>query len=179
MSDNSISIVPRLSSYPDPKKKADEVLAWLVSRDIVKSEPSDCVLSAEFGYSVSNGEKSVVEHPEWLPLNLNDGLAVTIGRTIFHAGGNGLDEMICPNCKEDIAKEDWDMFNEWFEEKSDNITCPRCNHASEVHQFEMDFQWGFSNLGFTFWNWPEFTQDFLNEFKEKLGCDIDVVYEHV
>jgi hypothetical protein len=180
MSDNSISIVPKQSSYPEPKQKADEILGWLVSRDIVKFQASDCVLGAETGHAISEGAESVLKESEYAPFDMHwSGLAITIGRTVFDAGANGLDELICPNCKENIAKEDWDMFNEWFEEKSDNITCPRCNHGSEIHQFKMDFQWGFSNLGFTFWNWPEFTQEFLCEFKEKLGCDVDVVFQHI
>jgi len=179
MSDNSICIVPRLSSYPEPEKKASEILAWLVSRDIVKPEMSDCVFGKS-GYAISEGAKSVVEEPQDAPFGLGtNGLTITTGRTIFDAGANGIDELICPNCGENIAQEDWDMFNDWFAEKSDNITCPRCHHGSEVHLFRMDFQWGFSNLGFTFWNWPEFTQKFLDEFREKLGCDIDIVYLHM
>ena len=32
-----------------------------------------------------------------------------------------------------------------------------------------------SNLGFTFWNWPDFKSEFLLEFKAKLGEDIEVI----
>jgi len=33
-----------------------------------------------------------------------------------------------------------------------------------------------SNLGFTFWNWPEFTDEFINEFRMRLNCEITIVY---
>jgi hypothetical protein len=36
-----------------------------------------------------------------------------------------------------------------------------------------------SNLGFTFWNWPEFTDEFINEFRTRLNCEITIVYCHI
>ena len=32
-----------------------------------------------------------------------------------------------------------------------------------------------SNLGFTFWNWPDFTDLFLDEFQKKLGHEIILI----
>jgi hypothetical protein len=32
-----------------------------------------------------------------------------------------------------------------------------------------------SNLGFIFWNWPPFAQTFIEQFKIKLGCDVEVI----
>ncbi len=31
----------------------------------------------------------------------------------------------------------------------------------------------FQLLGFTFWNWPEFKEDFINEFKREKASDIN------
>ncbi|CAN5174453.1 hypothetical protein BH11BAC5_BH11BAC5_26320 [soil metagenome] len=78
--------------------------------------------------------------------------------------------------QQDISSEDWAFLSDWDDNKTNNLTCPLCNVATDIHQFEFIPQWGFSNLGFTFWNWPELSTNFINEFKEKLGCDVDIVY---
>ncbi len=157
MSDHSISIVPRRSSYPDNKAKAQEVLDWLTSQDIVKPTLSDCVLSSDEGYAISEGAKLVTNLPDELPFNLiTNGLEITTQRQVFDTGGNGLDQCICPNCKENIAFEDWSFIDSWAEQNN-SLTCPLCYVASDVHQFAFSPEWGFSNLGFTFWNWPDFT----------------------
>lgn len=32
-----------------------------------------------------------------------------------------------------------------------------------------------SDLGFIFWNWMDFTEDFIEAFEEKLGCEVRVL----
>ncbi len=59
------------------------------------------------------------------------------------------------------------------------MTCPLCHVAMDIHQFTFSPDWGFSDLGFTFWNWPGLTDEFIAEFKKKLGCDISIVYAHI
>ena len=180
MSDHSISIVPSQSAYPDKEIKAKEILDWLVSLDIVKPTLSDCVLSSNEGYEISNGAKLVSTQPEYLPYNLiTNGLEIITERQVFHTGQNGIEELICPRCKQDIANEDWEFLNEWGDNKSNNLTCPLCNVATDIHHFKFTPEWGFSNLGFTFWNWPAFTENFINDFKLKLGCDINLVYTRI
>lgn len=180
MSDHSITIVPRQSNYPDNKVKAKEILDWLTSMNIVKPTFSDCILSFDNGYAISDGARGVTNIPDQLPFNLiSNGLEIITKRKVFHAGQNGLDECICPNCKENIASEDWSFFNDWAKQKSNNLTCPLCNVATEIHQFIFSPEWGFCDLGFTFWNWPDLTDKFVEEFKQKLGCDISIVYAHI
>jgi hypothetical protein len=177
MSDHSISIVPRQSTFPDKEIKAKEILEWLVSADIVKPTLSDCVVSSNDGYAISNGAKFVSAEPEYLPFDLGaNGLEIITERQVFHTGENGLDELICPNCMQDIANEDWDFLSEWGDNQSNNITCPLCNVATDIHQFKFTPSWGFSDLGFTFWNWPPLTDKFIEDFKQKLNCDIDLVH---
>ena len=180
MSDHSISIIPQQSNYPNNQEKAKEILDWLVSRDIVKPTISDCVLNSSKGYEISEGAKNITTYIENLPFDLTtNGLEITTIRHIFHTGENGMDECICPNCKENITSEDWSFLNDWFEQKSNDLTCPLCNVANDVHQFTFIPQWGFSDLGFTFWNWPDFKDDFLEEFQKQLGSDIHIVHTHI
>ena len=180
MSDNSISIVPRQSAYPSKEIKAKEILEWLASLDIVKPTLSDCVLSSNDGYAISDGAKLVSTEPEYLPFHLGaNGLEIVTERQVFHTGQNGIEELICPSCNQDIAGEDWDFLSEWGDNKSNNLTCPLCNVGTDIHQFAFSPEWGFSDLGFTFWNWASLTESFINDFKKKLGCDINVVYSHI
>ena len=177
MSDHSISIVPRRSAYPDKEIRAKEILEWLVSLDIVKPTLSDCVLSSNDGYAISNGAKLVSTEPELLPFGLGaNGLEITTERQVFHTGQNGMEELLCPNCKQDIANEDWDFLSEWGDNQSNHITCPLCNVATDIHLFKFTPAWGFSDLGFTFWNWSPFTDKFIDEFKQKINCEIDLVH---
>jgi len=177
MSDHSISIVPKLSAYPNREAKAKEILEWLVSVDIIKPALSDCSLGQGGGYAISQGAKQVTTEPEYLPFGLvANGLEITTKRELFLAGENGMDELICPNCKQNIASQDWDFLNEWVSNISNNLTCPACNVSSDIQKFKFTPEWGFSDLGFTFWNWPSLADDFIEEFKQRLGCDIDIVH---
>jgi hypothetical protein len=87
MSNHSISIVPKNSNYHDNVGKAKEILEWLITMDIVKSEVSDCVLSFDKGYPVSNGAKNVVDESDNLPFFLvTNGVEITTNRKVFDTG---------------------------------------------------------------------------------------------
>lgn len=181
MSDSSISIVPRLSVFPGKEAKAREILDWLLSRDMVKPTLSDCILgSSDEGYAISEGAKDVSTEPDQLPFGLQtNGLDIITRRTIFHTGGLGIEEVICPNCKNDFSNEDWSFLDEWHDKSKNWLTCPLCKQAADIHQFKFTPEWGFSDLGFTFWNWSELTDEFVNEFRTKLGCDVNLVYARI
>lgn len=180
MGDHSITIVPRKSTFPGNEVAAKKILTWLVSNDIVKGEASDCVLGASYGYAMSDGAKKITSLPEYLPFPLiTDGLEIVTERSVFDTGENGLEEMICPACKQNIANEEWTFFGSWFEDNTDNIVCPLCEKESSIHHFIFTPQWGFSNLGFRFWNWPDFTDEFILQFTKLLACDVDIVYTKI
>lgn len=180
MSDYSIAIVPKQSNYPNNKAKAKEVLNWLISQNIIKPTLSDCILSSDNGYAISDGARRVTNLPDELPFDLiTNGLEIITTRQIFDTGESGMKKCICPNCKKDIASENWSFLNDWHEQKSNNITCPLCNVATDIHKFQFTPEWCFSDLGFKFWNWADLTDEFIEEFKKKLGCDISVVYQYI
>ena len=180
MSDRSISIVPRQSGYPDKEIKAKEILEWLVSLDIVKPTASDCILSSRKGYAISIGARLISTAPEYLPFDLGvNGLDIITERQVFDTGQNGIEELICPSCKQNIASEDWEFLNEWSDNKSNNLTCPLCNIGTDIHQYSFIPEWGFSDLGFTFWNWSTLKDDFISDFKRKLGCEVNLVHARI
>jgi hypothetical protein len=179
MSDHSISIVPKKSSYPNNIEKAKEIVNWLLARDIIKPTLSDCILSSTNGYPISDGAAQITLFPDYLPFcSLTNGLEVITERSVFDTGENWIDKLICPSCTENIAFHDWEL-DSWYNRESDNFTCALCRHETEIHHFTFDPDWGFSDLGFKFWNWPDFTDDFIEEFKKKLNCEISIVHQHI
>lgn len=113
MSDHSISIVPRQSSFPNNSKKAEEILKWLTSQDIIKTTLSDCILNSVNGYAISDGARKIVTNLDKLPFDISgNGLEITTKRKIFDTGENAMDECLCPSCKGNIAFEDWSFFND-------------------------------------------------------------------
>lgn len=180
MSDHSIAIVPKKSVYDNNETKAEEILEWLISKDIVKPELSDCILSFEKGYAVSDGAKQIVNFPDDLPFDLlSNGLEIITGKEVFHAGESGMEECICSNCNENIAHEEWTFIDEWFIGAGDKSVCPLCNVMFDIHELKMKPQWGFSDLGFKFWNWPMFKTSFIEEFQDRLKCEVVVVRQHI
>ena len=178
MSDSSISIVPKRSDYPGNKKKAKEILNWLVSLDVVSAKLSDCVLGDDGGYSISKGALTVTDDPKSLPFVLSaNGLEIKLERQVFDTGRNDIEALYCPSCNKDILDHGLDFIDRWYEENEDDVTCPLCNTTNEIHAFRFVPEMGFSNLGFTFWNWPEFSKEFIDEFGQRLGCEVSVVHQ--
>jgi len=181
MSDHSASIVPKISEYPNRELKAKEIIDWLVSLDVIKPTLSDCVLGEPLGYAFSKGSAKISSYPPDLSMRVS-GMAVITERTVFHTGENGIQEMICPKCKQNLAETgDWgDCIEEWYEGKNE-ITCPCCGTTTEIHNFSFcedpnfSFAWGFSDLGFSFWGMSYFADEFVEAFRQKLGCEVDVV----
>lgn len=178
MSDYTISLVPKVSRYVFDEVVVNDILKWLVSKDIVKAELSDCILG-NLGYALSDGAQYIVSEPQFLPYQLDtNGLEITTERTVFDTGQNGIDRIICPNCTENIVDNEWDL-DSWCQGFTNNLLCPICGTESEIQQYVFEPQWGFSNLGFTFWNWPELKPEFIVELQEKLNCDLAVVRSHI
>lgn len=177
----SISLVPRISEFKNKDEIVNKTIDWLIEIDAIKSSKSNCVLRLEdVGYAISDGAKKIVTEPKYLPFDLSaNGLEVKLERQIFTSMENGIDELLCPNCSKNIANEDWDFFYEWASKESNNLTCPKCERSNEIHSYRFDPVWGFCDLGFVFWNWVEFKKEFLDEFENRIGCEMDVVYAHL
>lgn len=129
---------------------------------------------------MGNNAEQAVDDKSILPADLHvNGLEIVLQRQVFHTGQFGLETLECPSCKEDIPAEDWEFLSEWDSGESDNLTCPLCGVATEIHSYKFDPNWGFSDLGFVFWNWPEFRTSFIEDFKRMLNCEIDVVISKI
>ncbi|MBX7227483.1 MAG: hypothetical protein K1X55_15720 [Chitinophagales bacterium] len=178
MSDISTSIIPILSDYPNRMAKSKEILDWLVSESIINPIMSDCILSAsKKGYSVSAGARRIVLNPDELPFDLNvNGLQVVTETTVFDSGEYYLDDLRCPNCME-IIDFNPDFFEEWNNDENELITCPNCSIEADKKYFEPEMP--MSNLGFKFWNWPDFTNTFINELEQRLNCKVLIINQRI
>jgi hypothetical protein len=176
MSDFCISIVPTVSEYPTRKTKAADVCAWLIAEGIISPEVSDCILSKKLGHSIGERAHKAVNTPSLLPFDLAlNGLEIITERTVFPSE---LEELICPNCKHNIISDEWDLLP-WLEQKSTGIICPQCVQEASIQHYAFKPNWGFSNLGFTFWNWPTLTPQFIEKFEARLGCTVLVVHQQI
>lgn len=179
MSDISTTIVPEISDYPNRFERAQQVIDWLIDIHAIRAVKSDCILSSETGYPIDIGAKALTTEPQYLPFNLvTNGLQVVTERSVFDAGENGLDRFLCPNCREDIVSEDWD-FTAFVETGNSMLECPLCNQSIELNEYIIEPIWGFSNLGFVFWNWSSLADDFIKEFERRLECNVKVVESRI
>lgn len=90
-----------------------------------------------------------------------------------------MEEFLCPTCKFDLVENVFDFIGVWFEGIGDTFVCSNCRGEADINSYHATPEWGFSNLGFAFWNWPDFSSEFILEFKYRLGMDISIVYSRI
>lgn len=111
----------------------------------------------------------------------SEGLVIATGRTVFPSM-TGDWWVTCPRCgwatdPEQTVLDDvegpWEVLmetiGEWHSGGSGVLDCPRCRGGVELNDWHWDPPWAFGCLGFTFWNWPDFSPEFLRKFSAKLG----------
>jgi hypothetical protein len=186
MSDHYISIVPASLEIPDAKNKAIAIKNWLVDKGIINETLEDCTLGTS-GYRPGRYFQKVLTDDEnnfdFVNLAVN-GVAFAEERTVFHSGGNGIDEVICPLCKNNIVESNWaDVADDWLKGGDGLLTCSFCNRKAPLSSYffgtERTYPWAFSNFGITFWNWPpSFRTSFLDGIKNMIGTEVIVVMGH-
>lgn len=155
--------------------KSEEIIQWLLSKDIIMPNLTDCILSDNFGYAISNGAKSITKYPEYLPFDLIiNGLEVSTEEQEYTSGEDIETEVVCKKCNQESEISDWEYI-----EESDNFTCPNCNEQYPINELMGETIIYKSNLGFTFWNTSDFTKEFLNEFQEKIGAEIVLINQRI
>nr|WP_199156642.1 hypothetical protein [Pedobacter sp. ASV2] len=182
MSDTSTTFVPKTSVYPNAMVKAREVVDWLTAGGIIDPVISDCILNSEGGYRISSGAIKLTNDPEGFNsfARLQTfGLEIIDTKTVFDTGGHGLDSMRCPSCCAELFFDDYSFMEKWWSEEITAFTCPSCGGAYEINEFIFAPEWAFSNLGFRFWNFPEFTPQFKEEFEGILGCEVKIIHQHI
>lgn len=182
MGDHFQTIVDLDAGPQDAPALAQRVVDWLVTEGIVLAERTDCVLGQPLGHPPGpNWHRAVAEDDaDWKP---SDGLAVHTGRTAFHGGQGGAEAARCPRCATTVRlyTEDWDLIDEawapfdraidvWLATGAADVGCPACAAVVPLPDWSWtDDFYAFAHLGFEFWNWPEFTEEFRARVSELLG----------
>ena len=176
---SQLIIVAQASSVPGHEAKAQQLLRWLVKRDIVAALPTTCGRGSRgMAYAIGAGAQRVVEFPERLPFGQPiNGLEIITKRCIYTPTENFLEEAGCAECRQEVGEALFESLDEWMPGLTDNFTCPLCGHEDDINGFLFLQACGFSNLGFIFNDWSEarFTPAFLEEFAERLGFAVSVV----
>lgn len=172
MGDYFQSIVDPEATEAEAPSLADRVLRWLIDEQIVASELTDCVFMKP-GYAPGPTYVKATGAPDVHVLKLRtNGLEVVSTRTVFHNGGLGFD-LVCAACGSRIEPmQGWwaDAVGEWYDRAGPGmLECPNCQVARPVTEWQHDPPLGYGNVGFTFWNWPSLTDDFVASVGKLLG----------
>jgi hypothetical protein len=164
-------IVDKDATEAESLDLGDVVLKWLISEKIVSPSTCDCVLGTEVGYPPGSRYVTAVIEPCDSLIGLwTNGLDIITKRTVFHSGQGGF-ELVCSSCFNRFEQGDeWGAaVDEWLDDKGPGLlACPRCKCVQAITEWKHDPEWGFGNLGFEFWNWPPFTEKFLEDISKLL-----------
>ncbi len=201
LSDN-YRIICTVQVVKNPEIIADRVINWLQEQSIIEKELSNCVLGInDLGYKPGSGYLDSVKYDEDILRWTVCGVEVTTKRTVFNAMSfSALVEMYCPSCRrnrfEGITARDFVMdslteeqnelyrdvfpqFDNWTKNEEAKLSCPHCETPARIDDYEIGTGITLSNLGLTFWNWPEFKDEFVSNIKEQFGTEIKVIVGHL
>lgn len=172
------SVIDPEASEAEAPALAERLLQWFIDEGIVVAVPSDCTLG-DSGYAPGPSYARAVGSPNELLLKLRtNGLEVVSKRSVFHNGGLGV-ELVCTSCggRFDPPRGLWSgAVGEWYDRRGPGLlACPGCQAMRPITEWQHDPPFGFANLGFTFWNWPNLLDDFVSEIAERLGHHVVVV----
>ncbi|MDO0913999.1 hypothetical protein QQM39_25170 [Streptomyces sp. DT2A-34] len=181
MGDHFQAIVDLGASPQQAPQLAERVVEWLVAEGIVLAELTDCVLGQPLGHPPGpNWQRAVA--PDDADADPWDGLAVYTGRTVFHGGQGGPEAVTCPRCgvTTRLITDEWDLINDvwvpfglaidvWHKTGTAQVDCPACTRPVPLPDWAWaDDYFAFAHLGFEFWNWPPFTEEFRTRISELL-----------
>ena len=165
-------IVDKEATLEEAEFLAQAIHAWLVEYEIVEETPVEDIHS--IGEYAAGRNYLQITTGQDVSESDNCGFDLTTTRTVFHAGGNGGDP-ICPGCQMTATNhEQWiSAVDDWQMGGAGSLRCEHCGYTASITDWVFD--WGFGNLGFTFWNWPPLSDEFIAEFHARLGHEIVVV----
>ena len=175
MSDTYISLVSEKLDSADSKKTAEKLIEFLTKQKIVERNLTDCVLGSSNGHAPAENYQSVLEKSKFdLTALKTNGIELITEKQVFDNGGNGLEEVNCPNCGENNIESNWgNSLENWHNgTDSDKVKCQNCGTENPVTEFEFKPTWAFGNFGITFWNWTELNPKFVTELEKIIGTNL-------
>lgn len=183
MSDSFNIIVPERFTFSQQElaELENRMIGWMQKNGWIEREKSDCVPNEDKGWRfteagaarmAANGEYRAPHDPYGVRVEKYDDC-----KGLFTNLDGGLDSAVCPLCGKDILNDAYDMIFDWANAKEYSLLkCPQCGGSFDIRDFKLYPPWGFSQLGFEFWNLGIMDQDFVDEFSAKLGEPVRVVW---
>ena len=179
MGDYFRTIVDLEASPQQAPPLAERVVEWLVAEGIVLAEAEPGWALGHPGHPPGPHWGKAVEDARW---GAPEGLAVYTERTVFHGGQGGPEAVCCPRCgvttrlitdEWELIDDAWAPFREaidaWHKTGAAQVDCPACTEAVSLPDWTWaDDYFAFAHLGFEFWNWPPFTEEFRTRISELL-----------
>ncbi len=178
VSDHYTSIVSEKTNPADSQELAERIVNFLTEKKIIEKELSDCVLGST-GHKPAENFGSILEKQnEGFLYSKTNGLEIITERRVFENGGNGLDQVNCPNCGQNQIEEDWgSALENWNDNSaSDLVKCSNCLSKNSITKFYFEPNWAFGDFGLIFWNWGKFKTEFLIELEKVIGTELKIVY---
>ena len=182
MSDTYISLVSEKLNSADSKKAAEKVIDFLSQQKIAEKSLTDCVLGSSKGHAPAENYRSALEESEFDFTELKtNGIALITEKKVFENGGNGLEEVNCPNCGENNIENDWgSSLENWYSGTDfDKIKCQKCGIENSVTEFDFKPTWAFGNFAITFWNWTKLNPKFVAKLEKIIGTELKSVYGRI
>lgn len=185
MGDSFIALVPeRYGISPAEQDEMEKrMVRWMQQEGLVEKEKSDCILSCdEDGYRFTPQASMRIAGEEFRQMSTYGFRVQKSGRQkfVFTNYEGGLEAAWCPVCEKNIVNHFYEMVEGWYNAAGyPSVKCPLCATASDIRSYRLDPQWGFSEIGFEFWNLGELLDVFVDEFAEKLGEPIRYIWAHL
>jgi hypothetical protein len=167
------------------EEMASAIVAWLVDAGIIEDRPYETELDDGPHYSPGPrftdacvaGESACFEQERqsFLAASTN-GMRLLKKRGFVLNWQGRYDPIACPHCsKTSPIEQFWEAGGAWFEGKADAMLCEHCGQSTELPRWEHP-EAGFVMLAFEFWDWCNFTEEFKNEFRRRLGHRMTFLY---
>ena len=183
MSDFFVALVPeRIFIQPAEQAAMEKRMGeWKQENGWIETQKSDCTLGGEAGWRFTpSGSRHIADEDYSDLLTCGFGVEKHEGKGVFTNLEGGLEAALCPVCGENVEEQFYDMVGDWnAAEGSPPVTCPQCGAASDIREYRLEPQWGFSQIGFEFWNIGELVPEFVEEFVAVLGEPVRVVWAHL
>jgi len=201
MSDNYITICTK-KEVGNPKELSSKVLEWLQEMKYIGSEKSNCLLNMnKLGYPPGQNHVEAIGADEDILRWTSNGLEIKTEREVFDAMAfTAYSELNCPKCgknrfdgitaakfhMEQCSPEELERFStvfkefdKWIKHEEAQLNCHQCTETSSLEEYAIVGNISLSNLGFTFWNWPQIKPEVVNQMQVIINSELKLIQGHI
>jgi hypothetical protein len=172
------SLVDRDTVTPEEAGRLGEaIVAWLVEQEIIEPRLTDCCL-VDPGYPPGRHymracggieESARAEDHARMSRYSTNGVQVYTKRAAFYNSQGRFGPARCPHCAAERGIDDYyKAGGEWYEGGEGELRCEQCGRSACVTAWEHD-DLLHSTLGLVFWQWPDLSDEFLEELSRRTG----------